>query len=225
MSDIINNIRYNLLREEKKVRIFLIVFYSVGVFGITLSVTRNLFISLTPFALFLSLVALVIYHQPVSGKKSFIIFFSIFLLGYFIEVTGVKTGLIFGSYSYGTGLGVKVLGTPLMIGFNWMLLVYCTSVIVKYLPLNMAGKIFIASLLMVLYDIVLELVAPVLDMWHFESGSVPLINYLSWFIIALLLHLILKLSGITYENRIAFFIFILQFTFFIVFFTIYKLMF
>jgi len=64
-----------------------------------------------------------------------------------------------------------------------------------------------------------------LDMWHFESGSVPLINYLSWFIIALLLHLILKLSGITYENRIAFFIFILQFTFFIVIFTIYKLMF
>ena len=40
-------------------------------------------------------------------------------LGFAVEVIGVATGLLFGDYSYGTGLGPKVLDVPLLMGVLW----------------------------------------------------------------------------------------------------------
>ena len=54
-------------------------------------------------------------------------------LGFFIEVIGVKTGFIFGSYYYGAAMGIKILAVPLLIGLNWSILVYSTSLVVQYM--------------------------------------------------------------------------------------------
>jgi len=45
---------------------------------------------------------------------------------------------------------------------------------------------------MVVYDLVLELeqCAPGLGMWYWSGDNVPVKNYLTWFILALLFHLI-----------------------------------
>ena len=37
------------------------------------------------------------------------------------EAVGVRTGAIFGAYSYGDVLGARLLAVPPVIGFNWTL--------------------------------------------------------------------------------------------------------
>jgi putative membrane protein len=111
-----------------------------------------------------------------------------------------------------------------MIGINWLLLVYCTSIIVNSFRISSTVKILSASVLMVIYDLVLEQIAPQLEMWEFEGGTAPVRNYVFWLIIAVFFQLILKLSGIKSENRLAAFVFSLQLAFFLALFIIFKVL-
>jgi len=220
ITGIINKLR----TEEKKARLILIIFFTVGVAGFAHPVTSNFFTHLTPFALLLSISALAVFHKTDKYKKSLLIFSVIFISGFLTEAVGVRSGMIFGSYSYGEGLGLKLFETPLMIGINWLFLVYCTSIIVDQLPVNYIFKIISAALLMIVYDVLLEQTAPLLDMWEFEGGYAPVKNYLSWFIISMIFHLFLRLTGIRFGNRIAPFIFVLQLVFFAALLIIFKLL-
>ena len=49
---------------------------------------------------------------------------------------------------------------------------------------------------MVLYDVIMEQVAPVMDMWKFDDGVPPLRNYISWFLLAVIFHSLVRLAGI-----------------------------
>jgi len=212
-----------LYGKEKIIRFFLVVFFIVGILGVAVPQSRNLFIALIPIALLLSFIVLIPFHKSESGKKEFLVFLSILLVSFIIEAIGVNYGFIFGIYRYGDGLGVKILGTPLLIGINWILLVYCTSVIFENIQVGTIWKITGASLLMVLYDLAMEQVAPRMDMWAFGGGVAPPRNYISWFIVALIFHSILKISGIRPINRIAPLVFYCQLMFFIFLFIIFKI--
>ena len=207
----------------EKVRGFIITLYIVGIIGTALPLTRDFFIVLTPVILLLSSALLLYFHTPVLNGKTSLVFLIIFLASYFTEVAGVKTGQIFGTYSYGKALGLKLFDTPLLIGLNWILLVYCSAAIFEKVPVGNIGKAAGASLLMVLYDLVMEQVAPYMDMWSFGAGTAPLRNYISWFILALIFHLIVRFAGIRLTNRLAPFIFFCQFLFFIVLLIFFKI--
>ncbi|HBC79526.1 MAG TPA: carotenoid biosynthesis protein [Bacteroidales bacterium] len=209
--------------KSKLIRVILIIFYSVGIAGISSEATRDLFKSLTPLALLLSLLVIFIYHKPSNLKKEIIFFISVFAAGFLIEAFGVNTGRVFGTYSYGNGLGVKVFGTPLLIGINWVLLVWCTAVIVEKTAIPALIKILFASSVMVLYDVIMEQVAPVMNMWSFDEGNPPLRNYTSWFLIAVIFHSLLKLAGIKPVNRIAPFVLFIQAMFFIILIIFFKI--
>jgi bisanhydrobacterioruberin hydratase len=207
----------------EKVKGFIIILYTVGIIGSSLPFTHDFFIVLTPVILLLSFAMLLNFHTPVLDSKTSIVFIIIFLISFLAEVAGVRTGQIFGTYSYGRGLGLKLFNTPLLIGLNWVMLVYCTAAILEKIPVGSIGKIAIASLLMVLYDLVMEQVAPPLDMWAFSSGFAPLRNYISWFILAVIFHSLVRLTGIRLINRLAPLIFYCQAAFFIILFIFYKI--
>lgn len=224
MKSNITGIVNTLRTKEKRVRLILIIFFTVGVLGFALPVTSNFFTHLTPFALLLSISSLAVFHRT-EQQKEFLIFFSlIFITGFLIEVAGVRSGLIFGNYVYGEGLGFKLLDTPAIIGINWLFLVYCTGLIVISMPGNVILRIISASLLMLIYDVVLEQIAPILDMWEFQGGSAPVLNYISWFIVSMIFHIVLRLTGIKFENRLAAFIFVLQLAFFAALLLIFKVL-
>jgi putative membrane protein len=222
MSLTFNNISERFPALERKVRGFIITLYVVGVIGSAFPFTHDLFTILTPFILLISFITLLIFHTPGFDAKISLLFLLIFLVSFSAEVAGVSTGVIFGSYTYGKGLGIKVFETPLMIGLNWVLLVYCTYLIFEKVPVGIIGKIFGASLLMVIYDLVMEQVAPMMDMWVFDDGFAPLRNYISWFLLALLFHSVFRFAGIRITNRLATLIFICQGAFFILLFIIFK---
>jgi putative membrane protein len=198
-----------------EVRKFIIIFYIVGLFGFIIPFTKAFFIIITPFALLLSVYLLAIYHEKYT-LKYILVFFLIFISGYCIEVVGVKTGFIFGSYIYGNALGIKLFETPLLIGINWLFLTYTAISITEKLNIKKWLALFVAPTFMLAYDIVLEQVAPKMDMWSWHNSEVPLRNYIAWYIIAFSFVLILKAFRIKTSNPLSAILFICQFLFFTV---------
>jgi uncharacterized membrane protein len=197
-------------------RIFFPIFYFVGILGILIEFSSSSMISLTPFALLLSSLALVIFHNSGFGLKELLVFSLILFFGFFVEVVGVNTGLIFGQYSYGKTLGIKWLDTPLMIAVNWLLLVYSTAAMLSTLKINIFVKLLISTAIMVVYDFLLEPVAPKLDMWSWSSFDAPLQNYFAWAIVAFAFHFLIYFAKLKIVNPMASTIFICQFVFFLI---------
>jgi bisanhydrobacterioruberin hydratase len=213
----------NIYRGETAAKIIILILYSVGILGLLFPATRSIFIGLTPFILIISFVLLPFFQSPPADGKTALLFLVFFLVSFFIEVAGVHTGWIFGSYSYGKGLGIKLLETPLIIGLNWVLLIYCTAAILEKFAVSPVVKITGAATLMVILDIILEQVAPKLDMWAFEGGAAPLRNYIAWFIIAFIFHSVLRWAGIKISNRVAPVVFYCQGIFFLLLFIVFNL--
>lgn len=211
-----SKIRDYLIRKNNYFISFLIIFYSVGLIGLLIPQTHTLFINLFPMALLLSFALILLLHSAPYNAKTASGLLIIAVTGYLIEVIGVNTSLIFGSYTYGAALGFEVFNTPLMIGINWVLLVYASGSIVSAIPVNPVFRIVIASLLMLLYDFVLEQAAPMLDMWKWEGGEVPLQNYIAWLLIAVCFHAFIRQTGIKIRNPVALTIFMCQLLFFVI---------
>ena len=156
---------------------FLILVYISGSIGFI--VNPSFFSPFTPYTLLLTCFVFLI-HSPLADKKFLIAFFSIAFLGFIIEVIGVKTGLVFGKYSYGDGLGFKLLNVPLIISINWAMLIFAGIRIVSGIFANKIVSLVVAAILVTIIDLIIEQVAPKLDFWKFEGGLPGLHNYIGW---------------------------------------------
>lgn len=215
------------IRIRKPVEILLWV-YGVGLTGMLLPFTRELFMMITPINLLFAALFLFWGNRP--ARKVLITGTFIAVASFFVEAAGVNTGKIFGTYVYGRTLGPALLNTPLIIGLNWFLLIYCTNVISRQLwdrmPVNAGEReprltkslfiIITGSLLMVLYDIILEPAAVRLDMWSWECGIIPLRNFLAWFLLSALFHTMVRVWGEEEPNERALPLFVVQMGFFAV---------
>ena len=202
---------------DKIVQIIIPVFYTVGLAGFLIPPSYPYFEKLIPLVLILSFILLVIYHPKQSSYRlSILVFTGIYISGLIVEMIGVNTGVIFGEYSYGSNLGLKILNTPVIIGLNWLILVYTTSSMFEKINIHVNYKILLASAIMLAYDIVLEQVAPFTGMWNWHEGNIPVRNYMAWFVIALIFHTLLKTVGIKTENAVSKNLFISQFVFFLI---------
>ena len=111
------------INDLKKTRVFLtgaflIIFFSVGVFGIAADETREMFIMLTPLALIFSLAAIIAFHHPGNLKKEIIIFTAIFSVSFLIEALGVNTGRVFGNHTMAKVYGSKYLTLLFLSGLT-----------------------------------------------------------------------------------------------------------
>lgn len=206
-----------------------IIFYSVGLLLYALPLTRPIFLFLTPYSL-LMVFGAIIYHHKNKKLKFYIYSLLVISFSFFIEAAGIETGAIFGNYQYLNSLGIKILGTPLIIGINWLMLTYCSAAIIEYIQNKSSNKISVAlksiggATLMLSYDFVAELVAPSMKMWEFSGSRPPMENYIMWFLLAFLFHILLYIYKIKPSGKPARVLFIAQILFF-VFIYIYNLIF
>ncbi len=214
MADHKNNPAWNN-RAIRFSRVLLVVFYGVGVAGMALSFTRPLFTALIPFALLLSMGILLFFQPRLKEGTTLGIFLVIYLAGFLVEMMGTNTGEIFGKYLYGSGLGPKIFNTPLMIGINWLMLSLAFTDLVARSGIKGWAGVPVAAAGMVVYDLVLEQVAPRLDMWNWEGGTIPLRNYAAWFTLALLFQILLRVTRIPVKNPVAPAVLLCQFFFFL----------
>ena len=200
---------------NKKVSIIIIwLFHLSGLIGL-LYIDKNLFASLTPLNLFIS-TTLLFVNQTNATRMKFFIVFAIFFVGMIAEILGVQYGLIFGNYQYGNNLGLKLLGVPILIGFNWVVLtVICGSISSKIFKKSKVLSIILGITLMLLIDITLEPIAPVLDYWEFSGSKAPLQNYIGWGITSLITQTLYQYFYKTKEFIFSINLFIAQFLFFL----------
>jgi putative membrane protein len=196
----------------------LCILYVVGLFGTALF--RLNLMHLTSINLLISAFLLFLNHTRLNNR--FVGYAVIvFVCGWLLEWVGVETGRIFGQYFYGNNLGVKLLDVPIIIGMNWLLLNYCSSVIAsrfgdRFALLNSPfPQAFIAAALMVLVDFFIEQVAPVYDFWYWKNQTVPLQNYTAWFAFAFAFAYLFQRLDIHSENKVAIWLYGLMLAFFV----------
>ncbi len=194
--------------------LIIILFHIVGLYGFTNPELTDLFISLVPYHLLLMLVLLAI--SGYDGSSEILVFaLIVFLAGFLVEVAGVNTGWIFGSYSYGETLGLKLWRTPLLIGVNWLILVYSTGVLLSRHRLNTNRLSLIGASILVAIDVLIEPVAIRYDYWSWSGGNIPLQNYVGWFIVSYMMFMVFSKFKFRKHNRSAIVLFVAQVLFFI----------
>ena len=191
------------------------IFYFVGLGLYIIPATRQFFIIITPYTLVLVAVAIFYYHKNWNFNTLIVLFF-IFAASIGVEIFGVASGKLFGVYSYGNSLGYMIVDVPVIIGLNWIILVYGSAAVISAVTTKSILKIVGASVLMVVYDFVLEKAAPLMNMWKFEKGHPPFQNYIVWFIMAVIFHFIVNIFRLNTVNKPARAVFIIQFFFFFV---------
>ncbi|WP_044172801.1 carotenoid biosynthesis protein [Flectobacillus major] len=216
-------IQYNLtIRYQRIVFTILPLMYIVGFIGLQIPATKPYFQELSAFNLWVSVILLLFFHQ--GFNRSFISFCIIcFGVGYGIEVVGVHTGLIFGSYWYGQTLGTKVAEVPIVIGANWLLLVYCSGIVMhqitnRYKIHPLAQKAVQAlgiGVIMTSLDYLIEPIAIQLDFWQWQYNTIPQANFNAWFVVATCLGYYFATSSFKKENKLAFLLLFLQIIFFV----------
>lgn len=204
--------------EKKDLRLFIstiiiIVVYIAGIIGLQTEY-RDLFLICTPFNLILS-IGLLFWNHNEFNKSFFIFSILTFLTGYFIEVVGVKTGMIFGHYSYGKTLGFKLLDVPVIIGINWVLLIYIVGVICNRFNLSSLIKSLFGSALLTTLDFFIEVVAIKYDFWKWANYTPPTQNFVAWFIISFFLLLLFHSMNFNKSNKLAQGLFLIQIVFFV----------
>lgn len=210
-----------LIPSATEVRKFLIIFYLVGIVGFAIPQSKNVFIQLIPLALLLNFGLLLYFHRP-QKIINYVLMLGIAVSGFFVEVIGVQSGLVFGSYTYGTALGPKFMATPLLIGVNWLLLTYSVAIF-----LNQRIKIkwlipFLGATLVTFFDVIMEPVAIYTGMWHWSQSYIPLQNYLAWFGLSVIFISIFIIFNRENSNKLAQPIFFLQLIFFAVLLVLIK---
>ena len=193
------------------IKIFLSVIYSVGLVG--LMVNPELFIALTPLNLSVTCLLLLAYY-PFREKDFIRYVIFLFAAGFAIEMIGVQTGKIFGSYYYGYALGYKLKHVPIIIGLNWVMLTLATHSIAQKLSDKLYIIASIGAALMVSLDILIEQMASKYHFWHWQNNEIPFQNYAAWFIVSFFFHGLGTVMKFDKANKLATFIFLLQIIFF-----------
>jgi putative membrane protein len=165
--------------------LFIYIYFLAGVLWHFLDFSRAIVLSLTPYTLFLTSILVIYFGNKKIEIKLTSWLFGTFIFTMLIEILGVKSGIIFGNYSYGSILGLKYYGVPIVIGLNWTIVIYGLYTISnKIISQNIFLKSFLVGVMAVLFDLILEPVAVKLSYWNWQSASIPIQNYLSWFLIS-----------------------------------------
>ncbi len=198
------------------------IIYLVGILGFMVPALNPIFISLTPYNIIGSFIVAWIFHKKweLSHISTLLL---IGIMGFFVELLGVKTGLIFGNYHYGATFGPKWQSVPYLIGLNWAAMVFYSSSFLAPRIKNTVIRSLAGGALMTLYDFFLEPVAMRYDFWHWKNGIVPLQNYAAWFVFASLFHFLLNAVTKPIKNRTAATLFFIQGGFFIVLYVFVRL--
>ena len=112
-------------------------------------------------------------------------------------------------------LGMKLLDVPLVMGLNWLMLVYSVGIICNQLKTNIFFKSILGAMMLVTLDFFIEPVAIRSDFWTWQNIHVPIQNYIAGFTASVLLLLMFHKLKFNKNNKMATALYIVQLVFFI----------
>lgn len=188
-----------------------IILHVVGLLALSTPLAPHV-LPLTPANLMLTAAAMALFAR--LERRTVALALLLGTLGYFVEVLGVWTGRVFGAYTYGDVLGMKLLNVPLLIGLNWSMLVFAIGAVLEPLRIPVAVKVVLGGSAMVALDLLIEPVAVHLGFWSWSQGDIPMQNYLAWGGISALFFTILFMAPVRRENPVATAVIVAQVVFF-----------
>lgn len=200
---------------QKEMPSLFVRFYLVGMLLFFLPQTRGIFTAITALSLVLVIGVIFFFHKN-WNIKTILWFLFIMITSFLVEMAGVNTGIIFGHYQYGKAFIPQIEGTPLIIGLNWLFLSYASHDIARKLYPQSWFVIIAGASFMVMYDLLLEWVAPPMKMWSFEGAYPPFSNFVVWGVMALIYQCGFELLKIRSDNGPARSLFGIQMLFFII---------
>ncbi|MCA2004179.1 MAG: carotenoid biosynthesis protein [Ignavibacterium sp.] len=206
----------NLKLSKEEICIYLI--YFVGIAGHLISPLLAYMKLLTPIALFIT--GGIVLFSTLKNSNTYLLVWLIitYITTFILEVIGVKTGLIFGSYSYGNTLGLKIFDVPLIIGFNWTMIILGVILLSEKFFTNKILITLSASLIATIFDYFMEPSAIKLEYWNWTDIMIPLQNYLAWFLISFVFAALYLRLRIKIETDLPIKFFLTQFIFFLILF-------
>lgn len=199
--------------KTNSIFIIIPIIYLVGILGLIHPIYKEQFLQLTPLNLLLTFAVLVWKNK--NFRPSFLILLLlIFFIGYFVEIAGVSTGILFGEYDYGPVLGFKLFDVPLMIGINWIILSLSSYGIVSSFVQNRFFIVLFSSLLMTFLDVLIEPVAMHFNFWSWENDVIPMQNFIMWFIVSVCIQLLMVFFKTKINRNISYLVFGIQLLFF-----------
>lgn len=174
-----------------------LLFHFSGYLGMQ-SEHRDWFIAMTPFTLLLMTV-LVVLNEKNADRRFWWFAVLAAMTGFVTELIGVNTGILFGDYAYGTAMGVKWQGVPLLIGIQWFTTVYGAAQVTIWVfnrfgfeennsMLLKTGMVITGAAITTWFDWILEPAAIQLGYWNWiPDGVIPVFNYICWFVISALI--------------------------------------
>ncbi len=206
----------NDLKIKRIALAIIVIFHSVGLVGFLIPAAQPYFVKLVPFHLLL-MFAVIILSYSGDFRRLLLFVCGVFLCGWLVEVLGVKTGKIFGSYYYGETLGFKIATVPLLMGVNWVILIFSVGQMMKTLKIrNSIIASVIGTVALVIFDYFLEPVAMKFDYWHWERQDIPLQNFIAWALVSVILLKFYYALGLKQQKYIGVSMFLAQFIFFVV---------
>ena len=205
----------NLQKTERLILLLLVPFYAIGVLLHTLDATLPMMLAFTPYTILAT--SILGFFFEVRARNTKVLGWAVitFQSTLVLEIVGVATSLVFGAYTYGSTLGLKLFGVPLLIGINWTIIILgIVQVAGKHLANPYLAALVTASLT-VLFDYVMEPVAIAFDYWTWAGGAIPLQNYLAWFCIAFVFAFLFAKQKLAAVNKVPTLIVIVQFVFFV----------
>jgi len=176
------------LNKNKKLKAFAILWivlvHFFGIIGVYF--LPDWFLPATPITILVSAIVVLLRFEKYKQSR-FAAFTVVAGMAFLVEVYGVKTGNLFGNYTYGNNLGWKLFDVPLIIGVNWAVLIMAAQQITThYIEVN--NRFFSAIIVAVLltsFDLLLEVLAPQFDFWSFtHMNYAPLQNFTAWFVVS-----------------------------------------
>ena len=161
--------------------------------------TTNIFLSLQ------AVITLIFLLSAAETKSVSITSAIILILAFIIEYIGVNSGYPFGNYSYTGTLVPAVFGVPIAIILSWFSVSVNAFLFSKFLLFESKNFyiILVSALIILGADLLLEpFASSVNGYWLWAGGTIPMQNYMSWFIAGLLFSYIL--NRLVIWNRIVF---------------------
>lgn len=204
--------RLEQFKSKKAGITVVILLHIVGAAGY-ISPLSEWFVYLTPMNLLIAAGMLWIDTDR-AGKNAWPVALAVMAGGYFLEVIGVKTGVVFGEYAYGDVLGWKVLEVPPLIGVNWLIVIWGGFSLSLTIGVTKHFRWLTTAVFAVGLDLIIEPVAVHYGMWTWYGIKPPLQNYIAWFAAAAALGAVFERYPLVKKPRLGVAVFICQILFF-----------
>jgi putative membrane protein len=201
-------------KRELIVAVLLGVFFVVGFIGHSLQATLPWMLRMTPYTLFAC--GLIAFFPVFLERNRGILLWAllVYVITFVLEALGTATGKIFGPYTYGRTLGPQLFAVPVVIAFNWLLVILGSLSLARLILRRRLLIALATAVLAVGFDYLLEPTAIRLDYWTWQAAGIPLQNYLAWFLIALVAALFFVYLKLSVKTRLPLVYFLIQLVFF-----------